>query len=211
MELLTLGILTIIFLFAFPDRSLLVDASLALFALVVLALNARFTRNVIWAQFPPRGRKRHRTQACLTTVTATTLAVALVFFGFGLAIGSAQGGWSAAFARVSNWHILLAICFYFPWALLQQTLLQFYLLGRLRTLFPASVAIPCTGMAYALVHLPDLSTTVASAAAGIFWTALYNRYRLLTPLALSHAVLGSTFYYWIMGRDLAEAWKRFLG
>ena len=211
LELLTLGILTIIFLFVFPDRSVLVDASLALFALVVLALNARFTRSVIWAQFPPRGRKGQRVWDCLATVTAMTLAVALVFFGIGLAIGYAQGGWSTAFHRISNWHILLAIGFYFPWALLQQTLFQFYLLGRLRTLLPASVAITCTGMSYALVHLPDLWTTIASAAAGTFWTTLYNRYRLLTPLALSHAVLGSTFYYWIMGRDLAEAWQRLLG
>jgi len=139
-----------------------------------------------------------------------TLAVVLVFFGIALSIGYAQGGWSTAIPRISNWHILLAICFYFPWALLQQTLFQFYLLGRLRTIFPAPVAIICTGMSYALVHLPDVWTTLASAVAGIFWTVLYYRYRLLSPLALSHAILGSTFYYWIMGRDLAEAWQHLL-
>jgi len=65
-------------------------------------------------------------------------------------------------------------------------------------------------MSYALVHLPDVWTTLASAVAGIFWTVLYYRYRLLSPLALSHAILGSTFYYWIMGRDLAEAWQHLL-
>jgi hypothetical protein len=111
LELLTLGILTTIFLFVFPYRSTLVDVSLAFFALIVLALNARFTRNAIWAQFPPRGRKSHRVRDCLISIAAITLAVVLVFFGIGLGIGYAQNCWATALARVSNWHILLAICF----------------------------------------------------------------------------------------------------
>ncbi len=211
LELLTLAILTAAFLFLFPQRTTVAEMSLALFALALLAINARFTKNVVWAQYQPRGKKSNRLRICLMKTMAMTLSVVLVFLGIGIAIGYSQGGWQAALRRVSNWHILIAICIYFPWALLQQTLFQFYLLGRLRTLLPASVAVACTGVAYGLVHLPDLWDALATAAVGIFWTSLYYRYRLLSPLALSHALLGSTFYYWIYGRDLAEAWKRLLG
>jgi hypothetical protein len=30
---------------------------------------------------------------------------------------------------------------------------------------------------------------------------------VLSPLALSHAILGFTFYYWIYGEDLLGAWR----
>jgi len=39
------------------------------------------------------------------------------------------------------------------------------------------------------------------------WSFLYYRYRLLLPLAISHAALGSAFYYGIFGHDLAMEWK----
>jgi hypothetical protein len=42
--------------------------------------------------------------------------------------------------------------------------------------------------------------------AGIFWSSMYYAFRVLSPLALSHAILGSTFYYWIYGEDLLGAW-----
>ena len=53
---------------------------------------------------------------------------------------------------------------------------------------------------------PDVGVTVAAAFAGVFWTYVYYRYRVLSPLAFSHALLGTTFSYWVYGRDLAEAW-----
>jgi hypothetical protein len=65
-------------------------------------------------------------------------------------------------------------------------------------------------MAYSFVHLPDIGVTLAAAAAGIFWTFLYRRYQVLLPLGLSHALLGSTFYYWVYGQDLFMVWKEVL-
>jgi membrane protease YdiL (CAAX protease family) len=99
---------------------------------------------------------------------------------------------------------------YLPWALLQQFLLQFYLLGRLLILLPAPVAVFVTGIAYSLVHLPEVGVALATAPAGIFWTFLYRRDRVLLPLGLSHALVASTFYYWVCGRDLFMAWKEVL-
>ena len=38
------------------------------------------------------------------------------------------------------------------------------------------------------------------------WSYAYLREQQLLPLALSHAVLGSTFYYFVAGRDLYQDW-----
>lgn len=200
-ELGTLGILTGLFLFCFPHRPLLVEIGLALLALVLLALNAGFTRNEIWRQFPVSGTKEARLRACLLRVGLVTLGVVAVLLGIGGAIGYAEHGRRSLLERMANGHLIVALLVYFPWALVQQVLLQFYLLGRLRTLWPARIAVLATGLSFALVHLPDVWVTAGTATAGIWWAALYLRYRVLIPLALSHAVLGVTFYYWVYGRD----------
>jgi len=110
-------------------------------------------------------------------------------------------------ARVGIWRILLAVAFYLPWALLQQTLFQFYLFGRLLTLLPPRLAVTCTALAYGLVHLPDPVLSTCAAMAGIFWSCVYNRHRRLLPLAFSHACLGGAFHYWVYGLDLAREWQ----
>ena len=114
-------------------------------------------------------------------------------------------------ARVGIWRILLAVAFYLPWALLQQTLFQFYLFGRLLTLLPPWLAVACTALAYGLVHLPDPVLSAFTALAGIFWSYVYNRYRRLLPLAVSHACLGAAFHYWVYGLDLAREWRALFG
>ncbi len=201
-----LAVLTVVFLFVFPDRPMIVDAGLAMFALTLLALNARYTRTVVWARFASALDRRSRVRrACAFTGLLTGIGLAGLF-ATGLAFGYVQGGWDGAVHRIGNWRMLAAMAVYFPWALLQQTLFQFYLLGRMRTVFPASVAVVCTGLAYALVHLPDLAVTAMTAVAGVCWTYLYDRYRVLVPLALSHALLGSAFYSWVYGRDLIGEW-----
>ena len=102
---------------------------------------------------------------------------------------------------------------YLPWALMQQTLLQFYLLGRLLALFPKQylfLPIIITGSCFGLVHLPDVWTASVTVASGMAWSFIYYRYRLLLPLAFSHAALGSAFYYGIFGHDLAVEWRALL-
>ncbi len=204
--------MTILFFFVLPDRSILVHVSSALLGLVALALNARFTTDVVWAPFPLATSKNVRWRRCFADVLPVTLIAGLLCFGLGLLLGYLDNGWPTAWRRVANWHILLAVCVYFPWALVQQTLCQFYLLGRLYALLPSTAAIMCTGMAFGLVHVPNLEMMAVTAAAGLFWTYLYSRYRVLLPLAVSHAMLGSTLQYWIYGEDLVAAWQqRILG
>ena len=206
-ELLVLGVLTLIFLFVFPQRAVYIDGLLAVLALALISLNARFTKNSVWAQFPPMSDLRSRARRSYALAGAFTIPAILVFAVMGFALGYREFGWEGAWARVSNWHILVAFLLYLPWALLQQFLFQFYLLGRLLTLLPASMAVIATGMAYSFVHLPEVGVALATAPAGIFWTFLYYRDRLLLPLGLSHALLASTFYYWVYGQDLFMVWQ----
>jgi hypothetical protein len=209
-ELFALGVLTIVFLALFPKRPIYIDVLLALLALCLIASNARFTKNSVWAQFPPNEDLQTRARRSYLLASAVTIPVILAFAVIGLALGFRQSGWDGAWARFSNYHLPLAFVLYLPWALLQQFLFQFYLLGRLLTLFPAPVSVVATGMAYSLVHLPEIGITLVAAAAGIFWTFLYRRDRVLLPLGFSHALLGSTFYYWVYGHDLFMAWKELL-
>jgi membrane protease YdiL (CAAX protease family) len=209
-ELLSLATIAIAFLVLVPERPVFVEIALALLGLLLLGLNIPFTNNVVWKQFPPIEEKKTRTRAAYHVVIVMTISLAVMCLGAGMALGYFLNGWDEAWNRISNWHILITICMYLPWALLQQTLFQYYLLGRLLTLLPSRLAIIFTGMAFGLVHLPDLWITLATVALGIIWTYWYHRYRVLTPLALSHATLGSTFYYWVYGRDLFEAWTPFL-
>ena len=206
-ELLVLGVLTLIFLFVFPQRAVYIDGLLAVLALALIGLNARFTKNSVWAQSPPMSDLRTRVRRSYTLAGAVTFPTVFVFAVLGFALGYKEFGWEGAWARVSNWHILVAFLLYLPWALLQQFLFQFYLLGRLLTLLPASMAVIATGMAYSFVHLPEVGVALATAPAGIFWTFLYYRDRLLLPLGLSHALLASTFYYWVYGQDLFMVWR----
>ena len=209
-ELFVLGVLTIVFLALFPKRPIYIDVLLALFALCLIASNARFTKNSVWAQFPPEEDLQTRVKRSYLLASAVTIPVILAFAAIGLGLGYRESGWDGAWAHFLNYHLPLAFVLYLPWALLQQFLFQFYLLGRLLTIFPAPVSVVATGMAYSVVHLPDIGITLAAAAAGIFWTFLYRRDRVLLPLGLSHALLGSTFYYWVYGRDLFMAWKEVL-
>jgi hypothetical protein len=209
-ELFVLGVLTTVFLVVFPKRPIYLDVLLALFALGLIAWNARFTKNSIWPQFPPEEDLQTRVRRSYLLASAFTIPIILAFAAIGLALGYRESGWNGAWARLLNYHLPLAFALYLPWALLQQFLFQFYLLGRLLTLFPAPVSVVVTGMAYSFVHLPDIGVSLAAAAAGIFWTFLYRRYRTLLPLGLSHALLGSTFYYWVCGHDLLMVWKEML-
>ena len=209
-ELFTLVTMTITILALFPQRPSFVDFALALLGLLLLSLNFNFTKNVVWGQFLPSRGKKDRIRGSIKAIFVMTLLLMLLCLGAGLAIGFATNGREGAYHRVFNPKFLIVICIFIPWALLQQTLFQFYLLGRFLTLLPSRLAIVSTGIAFGLVHLPDLWLTLTTTLIGIIWTYLYYQYRLLTPLAFSHAILGSAFFYWVYGFDVLESWTEFL-
>jgi membrane protease YdiL (CAAX protease family) len=211
-ELSLIAGLTAIFLLVFPRRNMLVDVGLAAFALLGVTLSAKYTRQTVWAASPSPVEK-DRTRRGVAVVCGVTVPTALLFLLFGGMVAYRQGGWPDVASRVFNWRMLAVFGCYLPWALMQQTLLEFYFLGRLLVLLPKqyhSVPMILTGCCFGLVHLPDWPTASVTIAAGMVWSVIYYRYRTLLPLAISHAALGTAFYYGIMGKDLATEWKGLL-
>ncbi len=191
-ELTALVVLTPIFL-AFAPRDNRLYASAALFFLLLLALGARETREVIWG--PPEEPQPQRLRRSALTLGTFTVLGTLVFLLWGLLRGH----------TILQANLLPAFALYFVWALVQQTISQFYLLGRLRALMPSASPIALSainGVAYGLVHQPFSGITVVTMVAGTVWSYTYYRDRLLLPIAASHAILGTSLYYWGFGRDL---------
>ena len=212
LELAILTVLTFAFLALFPRRHPAVDIGLAAFALACIGLSAGYTKRVVWAASPPPVVE-NRLKQCLAFIFRMTVPPAIVFLLIGMFLAYQSGGWPAAIHRVLNWRIPAAFACYLPWALMQQTLFQFYLLGRILALFPnrsPMIAVLITGFAFALVHLPDVWSSMATMVAGSIWSFTYYRYRLLLPIAFSHAILGTAFYYGLFGHDLAVEWRAVL-
>jgi membrane protease YdiL (CAAX protease family) len=189
-----------------------VDAGLALFGLALVGLGARTTRERFWGA-PSVPRRERQRRAALTMLVGTG-AVVLVFAVWGTRVWTAAGpGPEEAWARLLRPGLAGALALFVPWALLQQTLFQFYLHGRLRALLgtpPPLIPAVLTGILYGVVHLPDVEVTLLTVGGGIAWSWIYQRDRSLGPLALSHAVLGTTYFTWVRGRDLAVEWLGWL-
>ena len=199
LELATLAVLTSVFLVLLPERPMWVDAGLGLLAGVLVAATARNTRDQVWPPLatPRRERLRH----CSRHMLVGTLAAALLF--------AVVGGWARRTAPLFTAPMLIALVLFILWATVQQGLFQFYLLGRLRALLPAAPApalAMLNGLLFGAVHLPDVEVTVLTIVGGAVWSWYYLRDRCLGPIALSHAVLGTTYYYWTRGEDLVLRW-----
>ena len=205
-ELIVLAILTALFLLFVPQdpgTKQGIYIGMALVGLGLVGFTARETEERIWGPVssPPFDRVRR----CAINVSILTIPPAIGFFILGAAGRYFEIGPLKQACPMISVHFLLALLFYLPWALLQQTLFQFYLLGRLRALLP--FASPFTisvinGVLYGLCHLPNPSVTIVTIIGGIFWSYSYHRDRYVIPIAISHAVLAATFFYWLQGRDV---------
>jgi hypothetical protein len=208
LELGIIALLTVAFLTLAPSPILNTGTyvGLALVGLGLIAYGRKDTEEKIWG--PPESPDFDRVRRCAIGMSALTIPPVIIF----LIIGIVARYWlpqlrlTGAPCPMFSLHFFMALLFYLPWALLQQTLFQFYLLGRLRALLPfASPLLLSTlnGIAYGLVHLPSgILLTLVTIIGGIFWSYSYYRDRYVLPIALSHALLGTTFYYWIYGRDI---------
>ncbi|HET9606512.1 MAG TPA: CPBP family glutamic-type intramembrane protease [Nitrospira sp.] len=212
-ELLILGLLSTAFLTLFPRRPIYVDLLLALLASALVLLNVRYTSTHIWNTVPLKVGRRDWWPGVLVTMALTALVV-LVFLMIGVAIGYHGADWPGAKARILHPYIPTALLLYLPWALLQQTLFQFYLLGRVCTLCPSLHPLGqslVNGLVFGAVHTTDIWILLLATLGGTLWSFLYLRYRRLWPLVVSHAVIGTTFYYWVYGYDLASRWRMLPG
>ena len=78
-----------------------------------------------------------------------------------------------ALERFANWHMLAAAALYFPWALLQQYIFQFYWFGRWLQVVPVPVAVALTAVAFAAVHFPRWPVMAVTLVAGAAWALIY--------------------------------------
>jgi membrane protease YdiL (CAAX protease family) len=205
-ELLSIGVLAAVYLLAFPARPRYLDGVFGLLAVALIGASAGSSRR-IWAEQPAVSLPyRRRLRSAFGWVMLFTVPATLLLLVVGLSIGYARGGWTGAAERVSNWHLIPAVAIYLLWALVQQFVFQFYLLGRLLYLLPPPWAIAATALIFSAVHFPRVAVMAAVAVAAVVWSTLYRRYRTLVPLAVSHAILGSTLHMWVFGRDLFAQW-----
>jgi membrane protease YdiL (CAAX protease family) len=200
-ELAAIGVATAAFVATFQARPPYVDLVLAALAVVlILATTARSRRLWALAHAPESDARRRAWQLSLAFSVAALAVLAIV------AALVARAANTPVLERFTNAHIVAAAALYFPWALLQQFIFQFYLFPRWLRLVPMPVAVALTGLAFAAVHFPRWPVMLVTLVAGMVWALIYYRWRRLVPLAVSHAVLGAALHYWVFGNDLLARW-----
>jgi hypothetical protein len=198
-ELVVLAILAVAYLTLMPGRQPGIDAMFALLGLGAVGATANHTRERVWG--PQAEPVLERLRSCGREVAVFTVPVVLLFGGYGAGTAYlAEGEWSDVLSRLFGGTLLVTLAIYIPWAWVQQTLFQFYLLGRLRALLPGAspLLLSCiNGILFGAVHLPAWDVTLVAMGGGAVWSHSYHRHRSLPPLALSHAVLGATYFSWV--------------
>jgi membrane protease YdiL (CAAX protease family) len=201
LELAAIGAAAAVFVATFRVRPPYLDFALAAAAVALIVLSAARSKR-LWSLArsvdPTGARGAWRAALAFTGLALAALVVAAVL------VARATG--TPLAARFGNWHVLVAALLYFPWALLQQYIFQFYWFGRWLALVPLPVAVVITAFAFSAVHFPRWPVMAVTLVAGSVWALIYYRWRSLLPLALSHALLGTALHYWVFGNDLLERW-----
>ncbi len=201
LELSIIGVLALLFVATVRVRHPYVDFTLAGAAVALIVLSSRRSQR-LWALAPlptaPSARAAWQLAGGFTALSLVVLA------GAGVIVAHVTG--EPAQPRFLNWHFAVAVPVYLLWALLQQYIFQFYLLGRLLNIVALRFAIPIAACAFAAVHFPRWPVMLATLVAGSVWSLCYFRSRRLLPLAVSHALLGAALHYWVLDLDLLDAW-----
>jgi membrane protease YdiL (CAAX protease family) len=210
LEVAALALATAVFLATFQVRASYVDFALAAAAVALIVASARRSRR-LWELARPTAagdeaaRGSYRSAVLLAAAFTVAALAVLAVLAMGWPPASAAG--RPTLERFFTVHLFAAMLLYFPWALLQQYIFQFYLFGRLLHLLPAAAAVAVTALAFASVHFPRWPVMIVTLVAGSVWTQIYYRHRVLLPLAASHAILGAALHYWVFGNDLLATWS----
>lgn len=195
-ELAALAGMSVVFL-VFAPHDMRLFAPLALAFFVYVLWDARVRGRAVWPA--PRQAASARIKGACALLALLTIPAVLALYAWGATRGQ----------RIDLSRSLAGVAAYLPWAYVQQTLFQRYLLGRLRAALPRAAPGALAlgnGLAYGLVHLPDPATTALAALAGALWSAVYLRFRVVLPVAASHAVLGVAYYDFALGRSVFSEW-----
>ncbi len=147
----------------------------------------RFLPQLLWgSRLQPQG---------LSALAAFTLAGVLL----SLAAGLARGTWPPP---PSFWLILLV---YPLWGTAQQFLLNAVLARHLRCFLPSGWAHFLAALGFAAAHVPDWPVVAATFPAALVWVWVYPRVPQLPLLGAAHGVVGTFFFYLVLGRDVGQA------
>jgi len=206
LELAVLVLLTGLYLGFMPKRPLGLDVGMALVGMGLVGLLAKETSQRLWGS--PASPEFERVRRCTLAMFLVTVPTVLIFLLYGIWDSyHARHLWGDVARRLFNRRFFATLLLYVPWALVQQQLFQFYLLGRLRALLPYASPLFLSivnGVLYGLMHLPEWPVTLVTMTGGVVWSYSYYRDRYVLPLALSHALVGSTFYYWAYEVDIFQ-------
>lgn len=105
-------------------------------------------------------------------------------------------GWTLGTLHYSGprrWDSLLLAQFWlFLWGLMQQYALQAIVNRRAQEIWGRGwVSTLAAALIFAILHLPNAWLTTATLAAGILWSAVYQRSPNLFALAISHSLMTS--------------------
>jgi membrane protease YdiL (CAAX protease family) len=91
-----------------------------------------------------------------------------------------------------TWPSLQLAWKYVVWALIQEFMLQSFFFTRCEELFGSSAAVWIAATLFAAAHLPSPILTTVTLLAGLFFCAMFRRYRSIYPIGIVHAGLGLT-------------------
>lgn len=123
-----------------------------------------------------------------------------VFTGVGVLLSVVVGVLRGTWPPPASFWLILAL--YPVWGTVQQFLLNAVLARHLRALLPAGWAHLVAALGFAVAHAPDWPVVAATFPAALFWVWVYPRVSHLPLLGTAHALLGTCFFYLVLGRDV---------
>lgn len=207
-ELLLFAIGSALYLGLWRNRPGYADMTFGLAGMCLVLLLAWRTNERIWGAPLPDPKTRLMQSAWAMCLATAPSVVIFAIIGYWLAIGADSA--RTPMERFFRPTFFLSLPFYFLFGWLQQALVHYYLLGRIRILLPGAspwALALFNGVLFSLLHLhadPDVALLLLTMGGGIIWTLSYLRWRCLLPLAVSHMVLGVTYFYWVRDSDKME-------
>jgi hypothetical protein len=101
-------------------------------------------------------------------------------------------------------HALLLVLLYPVWGVVQQTLVQGFVVRHLDdALGPQQrwLTVLLGASAFGVVHVPHVELMAATFLFGLVATPIWLKHRNVWPLAFWHGTVGCLFYYFVLGRD----------
>ncbi len=132
--------------------------------------------------------------------SAWTILIAAVLCGTAILVAAKLGTLTLLYgARPVYWHSI----FYAIWALEQQFILNAFFYKRFESLLgDTAIAVVVTATLFALVHIPNPVLVPATFVGGLFFAAVFRKWRNIYPLAIAHAMFGLTLAITIPDRWL---------